>query len=103
MTDDEGKFSDEFYERWEHLIADVEIKLIPMRMLREIVVNMDDETEVVFDVSELLLDGASIEEIETAVQEFCSEHDENVTGIDFKINIENLAEEVERKTGRLLK
>ena len=102
MSDD-GKFSDEFYERWEHLIAGVEIKLIPMRMLREIVVNMDDDSEVVFDVSELIEDGATAEEIETAVQEFCLEHDENVTGLDFKINIENLAEEVERKTGRLLK
>jgi hypothetical protein len=97
----EDKFSDEFYERWDHLISDVEITDVPMRFIKEVNVLFNDGNTVVFDVNEMLLtDKPSL--IEECIEIFLDEQADDIMTVDFHINVSALASEVETKTNRLL-
>jgi len=96
------RFSDEFYERWEHLISTVEITDVPMRFIREVSVKFSSNESTVFDVQHMLLMGKDPQEIEAEIEFFLQENDEEIDSVDFHINITALATEVEHKTNKLL-
>jgi hypothetical protein len=96
------RFSDEFYERWEHLISTVEITDVPMRFIREVSVKFSSNESTVFDVQHMLLMGEDPQEIEAEIEFFLLENDEEIDSVDFHINITALATEVEHKTNKLL-
>jgi hypothetical protein len=97
----EDKFSDEFYERWDHLISDVEITDVPMRFIKEVNILFNDGNTVVFDVQQMLLnDNPAL--IEECIEVFLDEQAGDIMTVDFHINVGALASEVETKTNRLL-
>lgn len=100
MTD--SKFSEEFYDRWQHLLEDIEMTDVPLRFVKHISVNLSDSSIVRFEVSNMLQDKLTVDEIEFAIEEFLAENDEHVANIDFHINIGEVAEEVTKKVKRLL-
>ena len=93
---------DDLQSRWESIIADAEIKEVPIVFLREISVIMLDGTCRSFNVRELLDLGMSIGDIEEHFQDFLELNDEDIDNIDFHINVEALAREVGKKTRGLL-
>jgi hypothetical protein len=95
-------FSDEFYERWEHLLSDAEITEVPMRFIKEVSVTFDNDDQKIFDIAHMLASGHDIELIEETIEEFLEEHDDDIAVVDFHINIPALAEEVDAKTNKLL-
>jgi hypothetical protein len=96
------RFSDEFYERWEHLISTVEITDVPMRFIREVSVQFNSNENTVFDVQHMLLMGEDPQNIEEEIELFLYDNDEDIASVDFHINITALATEVEHKTNKLL-
>ena len=97
----EDKFSDEFYERWDHLISDVEITDVPMRFIKEVNILFNDGNTVVFDVQQMLLNDKP-GDIEECIEVFLDDQAEDIQTVDFHINVGALASEVETKTNRLL-
>ena len=96
------KFSDEFYERWEHLISTVEISEVPMRFIREVCVKLETGETHSFDIGLMLERGYDAEQLEEIVQEYLDTHDNLIDVVDFHINLSAIAEEVEPKTQKLL-
>jgi hypothetical protein len=96
------KFSDEFYERWEHLLEDIEMIELPLKFVREINVNLMDGTVIKFDVSKMILDKLSTREIEYSIEEYLLENDDIVNNIDFHIDVKAVAEEVSGKVSKIL-
>lgn len=97
-----NRFSDDFYERWEHLMSDIEISDVPMRFIREVNIVFDNDNETIFDVVELINNGYAVEDIERTIEEFLEIHDEDISRVDFHLNLIALSEEVGAKTNRLL-
>lgn len=95
-------FSNEFYERWEHLLEDIEMNEVPLKFVREINVNLTDGMVVSFDIKKMISDKLSTREIENTVEEYLVEHDEVVHNIDFLIDIVALADEVTGKVSKIL-
>lgn len=95
-------FSEDFFERWEHLISSVEISEIPMRFIKEVDIVFENKEHASFNVSFLLNQGYEVEKIEETIETFLEIHDEDIKQVDFHINISALAEEVGEKTNRLL-
>jgi hypothetical protein len=98
----ESYFSEDFYDRWEHLISTVEISEVPMRFIREVSIAFDNDEITVFDIQHMINHGYDVKLIEETVEDFLSEHDDIISQVDFHINIPALAEEVDAKTNRLL-
>lgn len=101
ITVTEG-FSDEFYDRWQHLLEDIEMSEIPMNFVRDITVNTTDGQLINFDVSALLDKGLKVEEIEAIIEGFLLDNDEDVLNIEFHINIKAVADEVTTKVSKIL-
>jgi hypothetical protein len=96
------KFSDEFYERWEHLISTVEISEVPMRFIKEVCVKLDTGETHSFDINLMLQRGYDTEQLEEIVQDYLDAHDDLIDVVDFHINLSALADEVEPRTHKLL-
>jgi hypothetical protein len=93
---------DDLYSRWESIIAESDIREIPINFLKEINIKLNDGDIVNFNVIDLLSTGLTLTEVETKVYDFVEDFDEEIDTLDFLINIEALAHEVDKKTRGLL-
>lgn len=98
---DRFKPSDEFRSRWESIIADADIQEVPFNFLKEISIKMNDGSTIDFNILELL-EGISIDDVETKIKEFFDLYEEEIDSIDFHINVEEVAKVVDAKTKGLL-
>lgn len=73
-----------------------------MRFIREVSVQFSSKETTIFDVQHMMLMGGNPQEIETEIELFLYDNDEDIDSVDFHINITALATEVEHKTNRLL-
>ena len=97
-----SNFSDEFFNRWEHLISSVEISDVPIRFIKKIDAKFQDGQLHSFDVTTMLENGYEYADIETVIENYLDAHDELIECVDFHLNISAIAEEVETKTNELL-
>jgi hypothetical protein len=95
-------FSDEFYDRWEHLISTIEISDVPMRFIREVEVTFRNGDKTHFDITAMISNGNKPQLIETKIEEYLEHNDPDIERVDFHINIPAVATEIERKTNKLL-
>jgi hypothetical protein len=98
----EDKFSDEFYERWERLISQVEIVDVPLRFIGQIAVFFKNGDNTIFDVTAMITGGANTEQIEEMIETYLFEYDKKIDRVDFHINIQSVASEVATQTTKLL-
>lgn len=101
MTEDDDPKSD-LYTHWEAIIAEADIKEVPLNFLKEISIKMIDGSSVTFDIRELLASGFVLKELEKKVHDFVDDFDDEIDTFDFHIDIEALAKEVNKKTRGLL-
>ena len=95
-------FSEDFYERWEHLISSIEITNVPIRFIKEIVVIFKDENTTIFDVADMINNHHDMTAVENHIEDFLDAHDDDIDCVDFHINLTAIADEVEPKTNKLL-
>jgi Na+-transporting NADH:ubiquinone oxidoreductase subunit NqrF len=94
--------NDDLYSRWESIIAESDIREIPINFLKEVSIKLNDGAIVNFNVEDLLEKGLTLKEVEVKVHNFVEEFDDDIDTLDFHINIEALANEVDQKTRGLL-
>jgi hypothetical protein len=95
-------FSDEFYDRWEHLLSTVEIVDVPMRFIKEVEVTFKSGDKTCFDITAMISNGNKPQIIESKIEEYLQNNDPDIRQVDFHINIPAVATEIERKTNKLL-
>ena len=103
MTENNSSESDDgFRNKWESIVADSDISSIPVDYLKAVEIKMFDGSTEYFNIKDLLAKDLSIDEIETMMEEFINQFDDNIDSLDFHLNLEALADEVGEKTKRLL-
>jgi len=93
---------DQLRKHWEKIIAESDIKEIPVRFLKSVTVKIVPDKEVVFNLEELKKIGLTTKEIEKKLLNFVNIHDEEIDSIDFDINVDAIASDVNNKTKGLL-
>jgi hypothetical protein len=94
--------SPEFIEKWEKLLEDVDKQQIPVEFIKKIVLKLVGRKQHTINIQRLLEQGLYPDEIEDAISTKLVELDELVTGIEFILNVESIAETVQPETDRLL-
>ncbi len=94
--------SPEFIEKWERLLEDVDKQQIPVEFIKKIVLKLVGRKQHTINIQRLLEQGLYPDEIEDAISTKLVELDELVTGIEFILNVESIAETVQPETDRLL-
>jgi hypothetical protein len=88
--------------RWESILAEADIKTIPVSFLKEVNIKMMDGTEKTFNIKKLKKQGLKVKEIEALLEDFVDNNDDDIDTLDFILNVEELAKVIGKKTKRLL-
>ena len=97
------QFSDEFLERWEHIIDDVDITDVPLECIKKVVVKLYGKRQRTINLDLLRRQGLDIDEIETVMSRTLAELGEAVRDVDFILDVGAIATIVQPETDKLLK
>ena len=97
------QFSDEFIQRWEHIIRDVDATEVPIECLKKIVVKLSGKRQRTINIHTLKKQGLDYEEIESVVARNLLDYGEEVRDLDFILDVGAVAEMVQPETDRILK
>lgn len=95
------QFSDEFIERWEHLICEVDATEIPLECIKKIVVKLPQRRQRTINVASLRQQGLEFDELEAVITRVLGEFEE-IRDLDFVVDIAAVAQMVQPETDRLL-
>jgi hypothetical protein len=95
--------SPEFLQRWERLLDDVDKQKVPVEFIKKLVLKLQGKRQKTINVERLLNSGLEPEEIEDAISRQLIELDDDVTSIEFILNVQSIAETVQPETDKLLR
>jgi hypothetical protein len=94
--------SPEFIDKWEHILDDVDKQKIPVEFIKKIILKLEGKRQQTINVEKLLEQGLDPLTIEEAISNKLYELDTLITQLEFVLNIEKIAQEVQPETDRLL-
>jgi len=97
------QFSEEFLERWEHIIDDVDITDVPLECIKKVVIKLQGKRQRTINLSMLRRQGLDFDEIETVMTRTLTELGDAVRDVDFILDVGVIATIVQPETDKLLK
>jgi hypothetical protein len=94
--------SPEFFKKWERLLEGVDKQKIPIEFIKKLVLRLTKKRQRTINIERLLSQGLEPEEVEEVVSRQLMELDDEVTSIEFVLNVQSIAETVQPETDRLL-
>ncbi len=96
-------FSDEFIEKWEHIIRDVDVTEVPLECLKKVIIRLTGRKQKTINIQLLKRRGYEFDEIESMINTTLNELDLIITDVEFIVDVEMVAEIVQPATDKLLK
>ena len=97
------QFSDEFLNKWEHLVAEVNKTEVPLECIKKVIVRLEGKKQRTINLHVLRKQGLDFEEIETVLTRTLAEFGDQVRDLDFVVDVVAVAEIVQPETDKLLK
>jgi hypothetical protein len=94
--------SPEFIKKWEHILEDVEKQKIPVEFIKKLIIKLRGKRQQTINVKKFLEQGLDPDQIEEAVSRKLHEMDSEILGVEFILNVENIANIVQPETDKLL-
>ena len=94
--------SPDFIEKWEHILEDVEKNKIPVEFIKKLVIKLEGKKQHTINIEKFLTQGLDPEQIEDVVSRKLQEYDESVVGVEFILNLQNIADTIQPETDKLL-
>jgi hypothetical protein len=98
----EKKMEPETYKKWEELIDSIEKERIPVEFIEKMVVRLQGRKRKSINVKNLMNKGMTPDEVEEEISSQMAAIDEEMTSVDFMLDIEGIASIVQPQTDRLL-
>ncbi len=95
--------SPEFMSKWDRLLEGVDKQKIPVEFIKKLVLKLERKRQRTINIERLLKDGLDPDQVEDAVSKVLTDLDDEVTGIEFVLNVQCIAETVQPETDQLLK
>ena len=97
------QFSDEFLEKWEHIISEVTKTEVPLECIKKVVIKLDGKKQKTINLSTLKRQGLDLDELEIVLTRTLLELGDTVRDIDFVVDVTAVANMVQPETDKLLK
>ena len=81
------QLSDEFLERWEHIIDDVDITQVPLECIKKVVIKLHGKRQRTINVALLQRQGLDLDEIETVMTRTLTDLGDSVRDVDFILDV----------------
>jgi hypothetical protein len=96
------QLSDDFLDRWERIVADVNKTDVPLECIKKVVIKLQGKRQRTINIHTLQKQGLAIEEIEALLTRTFTQLDEEIVDVDFVVDISSVAEMVQPETDKLL-
>lgn len=96
------QFSDDFIDKWEHLIAEVSKTEVPLECLKKVVIKLHNKRQRTINLQLLKRQGLDTEEIETVLSRTLHELNDDIRDIEFIVDVTEVAKIVQPRTDKLL-
>lgn len=99
-----NKLPPEVVKHWPEVFKDIEIKAVPIEYIHNIRVYFHDGRiwEIDMDKQKVATD-QSIESIETSLETFLAQYDDEIDHVDFRLNSSKLVKDVKSRTQKFMK
>jgi hypothetical protein len=94
--------SNEFYNKWQTILEDVEKSKIPIQFIKKIILKFQGKRQQTINIQTLLKQGLEPDEVEEIVNRKLIELDNQIVNLEFILNVENIADTVQPETDKLL-
>lgn len=94
--------SEEFINKWDHIISEVEKTLVPLDCLTKMIIRLDGGRRKTINISRLRKDGLDSEEIESVLSRNLIAFDTQIKDVDFILDIKAVADIVQPQTDEFL-
>jgi hypothetical protein len=94
--------SPEFIAKWEHILEDVEKNKIPVQFIKKIIIKLDGKRQQTINIQKFLSQGLEPDQIEEAVGRRLHELDDEISSVEFLLNVQSIADTVQPETDKLL-
>ena len=94
--------SPEFIEKWEHILEDVDKHKIPVEFIKKLIVKLNGKKQHTINIEKFLSQGVEPEQIEDIVSRKLQELDDSIVGVEFILNVQNIADAVQPETDKIL-
>ena len=97
------QFSEEFLQKWEHIINDVDITEVPLECLKKIVIKLNNRRQKTINIQMLRRKGFNVDQIEMTMAESFVQHEDDIRDVDFVVDVEAVANLVQPQTDHFLR
>ena len=97
-----ARLSDEFLAKWEDLVDGVEKTDVPVECIKRLVIKLKDGKRRYLNIATLRKKGYDPLELEAVLNDKLAEYDGMIENIDFFVDVEAVAEQVQRETDNIL-
>ena len=94
--------SNEFYNKWQTILEDVEKSKIPIQFIKKIILKFQGKRQQTINIQTLLKQGLEPDEVEEIVNRKLIELDHQIVNLEFILNVENIVDTVQPETDKLL-
>jgi acid phosphatase class B len=95
--------SPELFEKWEHIVEDVDKTRIPVEFIKKLIVKLDGRRQRTINVKNFFKRGMEPDDVEAVIADTLEKLDDEMVSIEFILDIENIAETVQPETDKILK
>ena len=92
----------DYIKKWEHILEDVEKQKVPIQFIKKLIIKLEGKRQQTINIQKFLSQGLDPEQIEEAVSRKLNELDDQVTSVEFILDVQSIAETVQPETDRLL-
>lgn len=93
---------DDLLNQWENIISEVAKTEVPLECIKKVVIKLEGRKQKTINLSALRKQSLSYSEIETILNRALSELADDITDIDFVVDVLAVAELVQPETDKLL-
>ena len=96
------QFSDEFLNKWEHIIEEVNKTEIPLECIKKVVIRLHGKKQRTINLATLKKQGLDMDELEIVLTRTLTELGDEVKDIDFVVDVSEVAKILQPDTDKLL-
>ena len=94
--------NDDFLDRWERIIADVNKTDIPLECIKKVVIKLKGGRQKTINLHTLKKQGLELEVVEAMLTRTFSDMDHEIHDVDFVVDVSSVANLVQPETDKLL-
>ena len=99
-----NKLPPEVVSQWPEIFSDIEIKAVPIEYIHSVHVHFHDGKIWQIDIDkQKSSDDGVIEQIESSLETFLEQYDEEISHVDFRLNTSKVVADVKKRTKSFMK